>query len=118
MKGSRWSEQEQALLRQLWQSAEIQTVLSSFPGRSEDSIRRQADRLRLRRPWEEIVKVRAAGGRKSVQVMNAKREAKRQQEESLELMQRVFIVPASEAKAINLARVLSNPLEAAWRGGL
>lgn len=118
MKGSRWSDEEKAQLRQLWTTTDIEVVLRSFPGRTEYSVRRTADRLGLRRPWEEIVKVRAAAGRKTMQPLNAKREARRQEQESLELLQRVFIVPASEAKAINLARVLSNPLEAAWRGGL
>lgn len=114
----RWSEEEKALLRQLWTTAEIEAVLKSFPGRSEYAVRRTADRLGLRRPWEEIVKARSEAGKKSMSRLNAKREARRQEQESLELLQRVFIVPAGQAKAVNMARVLVHPLEAAWRGGL
>ncbi len=114
MKGSRWTDAEQALLRKLWTTAPLGVVLEAFPGRSESSIRRAADRLGVRRPTEEIVKARAAAGRKTMQLRIARSDAKAE----LELIQRVSIVPASQAKAVNLSLVLRNPLEAAWRGSL
>lgn len=109
-----WSKQENELLVQLWTTADIDTILAAFPQRSYRAIAGRANRLNIRRPYEQIVKVRSQQGQRSM----AKRKQRYEQQVDEAFQPVQIVVKADAAAPINLARVLRNPLEAAWRGAL
>lgn len=115
MKPFRWQKEELSLLRVLWEESSIEDVYSAFPGKTPRAIRRTAERHGYRRPWQLIHEARKKNGAKGNAALKAHRDRQIEREDELLALQRV-IVPAHMAKAVCLAGVLSNPLEAAWRG--
>jgi hypothetical protein len=119
VKGWYWTEEERALLRTLWGSADIDDILAAFPTRSHKALSGAAARMGLRRPHQQIVKARVKAGRVSIdkmRAMKAERERRREQQEEAALqLTRVFL-PAARCAPMSLSAILANPLEAAWRG--
>lgn len=89
VKGTRWSEEDLETLKDLWARSPIDEVYAAFPKRSQDSIRRTAERHSLYRPQELVLESLKQRGRKGAEVLAKVREAKERREEAMLALQQV-----------------------------
>lgn len=108
-----WSPEDMDLLRRLWTTAPIEEVRKAFPTRSSHALEQRSRKLGVRRPAHEIKRTRDEACRLASAASKAK--AAKRAADPLPVKQAIRQASRSQ---FALERVLSNPLEAAWRGAL